>query len=51
MKLCPREFWALSLPEWRVLCQARFPEARAGLRRAELDRLLKEHPDGQDLVA
>jgi hypothetical protein len=46
MKLPPRDFWALSLTEWRALCTARFPGAGAGMNRAGLERLLKEHPDG-----
>ncbi len=44
MGLSPRDFWALSLPEWRVLCQARFPAAPS-LNRGGLDHLMKQHPD------
>lgn len=50
MKMAPRDFWALSLREWRALCSARSP-AGAGLKRSEFDRLLKEHPDGQSKIA
>jgi hypothetical protein len=46
MRLSPRDFWALSLPEWRALCEARSPHQRAPLNRGDLDILLKEHPDG-----
>lgn len=46
MRLAPADFWALSLVEWRALCAARFPAAAAGLGRADLTRLMKEHPDG-----
>jgi Phage tail assembly chaperone protein, TAC len=44
MRLEPRLFWALSLPEWRALTR---PAARTKpLARAELETLMKEHPDG-----
>lgn len=39
----PREFWALSLAEWRALTSP--PHAERPLSRAELDALLLEHPD------
>jgi hypothetical protein len=45
MGVRPRDFWALSLPEWRALCDARLPAARAGLNRNTLDQLLLLHPD------
>jgi len=41
----PRDFWALSLPEWRALCDARFPKAQAPLTRGGLDALLSHYPD------
>ena len=39
----PREVWALSLREWRLLTAA--PPAAAPLGRAELEALLQLHPD------
>jgi hypothetical protein len=47
MRLAPRDFWALSLPEWRALCEARFPPAPAVLSRGGLDELLCLYPDKQ----
>jgi uncharacterized phage protein (TIGR02216 family) len=47
MRLSPRDFWALSLPEWRVLCEARVPQAQAPLNRGGLDELLARYPDKQ----
>ncbi|MBV9548270.1 MAG: phage tail assembly chaperone [Alphaproteobacteria bacterium] len=44
MGLSPRDFWALSLPEWRALCEARFP-APPSLGRGALDQLMMQHPD------
>lgn len=45
MRLSPRDFWALSLPEWRALCAARFPKGPAPMTRGDLDRLLSFYPD------
>jgi len=45
MRLPPRDFWALSLPEWRALCDARFPRAAAAMTRRDLDALLSSYPD------
>jgi hypothetical protein len=45
MRVPPRDFWALSLPEWRALCEARLPPARAALTRGNLDQLMTLHPD------
>jgi hypothetical protein len=45
MRLGPRDFWALSLPEWRALCDARLPRAAAAMTRGDLDTLLSQHPD------
>jgi hypothetical protein len=42
--LAPRDFWALSLPEWRALLNPR--DAVPGLRRAELEHLMRAFPDG-----
>lgn len=45
MRLAPRDFWALSLAEWRALCAVRFPKAAAPMTRADLNQLLSLHPD------
>lgn len=45
MRLPARDFWALSLPEWRALCAARFPQAATPMTRRDLDTLLSSHPD------
>ena len=44
MRLSPRDFWALSLPEWRALCEARLPQAPA-LNRGGFEQLLSLYPD------
>jgi len=43
MRLAPKAFWAMSLAEWRA-CVSR-TRGVAPLVRAELDALMKEHPD------
>jgi len=43
MKLAPKDFWSLSVREWRALTAGAQPQALA---RAELETLMKEHPDG-----
>jgi len=45
MRLSPRDFWALSLPEWRALCAACFPGSPAPMTRGDLDTLLSLYPD------
>lgn len=45
MKLRATDFWALSLPEWRALCAARFPGAQSPLNRGAFDTLLSRYPD------
>jgi hypothetical protein len=51
MGLSPRDFWAMSLPEWRA-ATAGF-QARSGRRgttplgRAEFERLRETYPDGK----
>ena len=45
MGVRPGDFWALSLPEWRALCEARLPPARASLNRDTFDQLMTLHPD------
>ena len=40
-----RDFWGLSLPEWRALCDARFPSAQTPLNRGGFDDLLSRYPD------
>lgn len=42
--LSPREFWRMSVTEWR----AALGQGREGaLTRSELDALVKEHPDAR----
>ena len=43
LRLAPATFWSLSLPEWRALTAPR--SAAAPLARADLDRLMQQHPD------
>jgi uncharacterized phage protein (TIGR02216 family) len=44
LRLKPRDFWALSLPEWRAMLN---PQRSApSLARADLETLMKAHPDG-----
>lgn len=45
MRLNPRDFWALSLPEWRALCGAQAPGP--AMTRGDLDRLLSTYPDSR----
>ncbi len=44
MGLNSRDFWSLSLPEWRALCAVRFP-APPSLNRNGFEQLMKRHPD------
>jgi hypothetical protein len=46
MRLEPRVFWAMSLCEWRAAVEGRLPRRAPPLARAELESLMKEHPDG-----
>jgi uncharacterized phage protein (TIGR02216 family) len=44
LRLCPRDFWSLSLPEWRAMLN---PQGHApSLARADLEHLMREFPDG-----
>lgn len=45
MRLPPRIFWALSLPEWRAMLSGLAPRAALPMARADLDRLMQLHPD------
>jgi uncharacterized phage protein (TIGR02216 family) len=47
MGLSPRDFWALSLPEWRALTGAFAARhgVAAPLARADLESLMKAYPD------
>jgi uncharacterized phage protein (TIGR02216 family) len=49
MGLSPRDFWAMTLPEWRAAAagfQARVGRRHAPpLARAELDDLMQRYPD------
>ncbi len=42
LRLPPRDFWALSLVEWRWLAG---PAGGEAMTRAELTRLKQQHPD------
>jgi uncharacterized phage protein (TIGR02216 family) len=44
LRLAPRDFWALSLPEWRALLNPK--GVMPSLARADLETLMKAHPDG-----
>ncbi len=44
MGIAPAAFWRLSLLEWRALSDGDRP---AALARDELDRLMREWPDGE----
>lgn len=46
MRLAPEVFWAMSLKEWRASLAGRFPRRAAPLARADLARMMKDHPDG-----
>jgi uncharacterized phage protein (TIGR02216 family) len=43
----PRDFWALSLKEWRALVEGRLGSSAPSLGRAELTALMKVYPDGK----
>jgi uncharacterized phage protein (TIGR02216 family) len=43
MRLAPKTFWAMSLAEWRAASSR--PRGQKPLARAELEALMKEHPD------
>jgi uncharacterized phage protein (TIGR02216 family) len=45
LRLLPRDFWAMSLPEWRAAL-SRLPKRAAPLARSGLEQLMKEYPDG-----
>lgn len=45
MRLSPRDFWRLSLVEWRWLCGE---AAGEGMTRAELCALAAIYPDGKE---
>jgi uncharacterized phage protein (TIGR02216 family) len=46
LRLCPRDFWALSLCEWRALVDGHFGPARPAMTRGDLNALMKAYPDG-----
>jgi len=45
MRLAPRDFWSLSLAEWRAMLAGRTARRSAPLARRELEDLLQHHPD------
>ena len=45
LRLTPQAFWAMSLPEWRAAL-SRLPKRTAPLARADLERMMKDYPDG-----
>jgi uncharacterized phage protein (TIGR02216 family) len=46
LRLPPRVFWAMSLVEWRAAVSRLAPRGTEPLARAELERMMKEFPDG-----
>jgi uncharacterized phage protein (TIGR02216 family) len=46
LRLSPRDFWALSLGEWRALVEGHFGPAAPAMNRAGLNALMKAYPDG-----
>ncbi|MBN9588100.1 MAG: phage tail assembly chaperone [Alphaproteobacteria bacterium] len=47
LRLRPRDFWALSLCEWRALVEGHFGRAAPPMTRGDLDALMKAYPDGE----
>lgn len=47
MRLSPSVFWAMSLKEWRAALAGRAPRRTAPLGRGELEKMMKEFPDGR----
>lgn len=45
LRLSPREFWAMSLTEWRAILAAHEPPLMG---REEMVTLMQEHPDVPD---
>lgn len=45
--LCARDFWALSLVEWRALVEGRLGRRGPAMTRDDLRSLMKAYPDGQ----
>jgi uncharacterized phage protein (TIGR02216 family) len=43
LRLRPRDFWALSLPEWRAMLNPK--GAAPAMARAGLEQLMREYPD------
>lgn len=47
LRLAPRDFWAMSLGEWRALIEGHFGVAAPAMTRAGLEALMKVYPDGE----
>jgi uncharacterized phage protein (TIGR02216 family) len=46
LRLRPRDFWALSLCEWRALVDGHFGPAAPAMTRGDFNALMKAYPDG-----
>jgi hypothetical protein len=46
LRLCPRDFRARSLCEWRALVEGHFGPAAPAMTRGDLNALMKAYPDG-----
>jgi len=47
LKLAPRDFWSLSLPELNAALRVHFPDSSNALSRTELNELMQINPDKQ----
>lgn len=46
LRLSPRTFWNLTLPEWRACIAGRLPARTAPMKRDDLEHLMQRYPDG-----
>jgi hypothetical protein len=49
MGLTPATFWALSLPEWRAVLEARLPAPSRAMTGRDLERLMQLYPDRKNV--
>ena len=47
LRLAPRDFWALSISEWRALALGHFGRAQPAMTRGDLSALMKAYTDGE----
>jgi uncharacterized phage protein (TIGR02216 family) len=45
LRLAPRDFWSLSLPELYAAMQAHYRRLPVPITRVELEQLMRDHPD------